>query len=127
MKGGGLFTIAALLVLGLLSIPFHLARAAFRIWRNWRAVPLVSRNHTRSGVGAFVLVAIPIFIVKRGGFSSMGEVELACIAGLAAFSALWVCVGVIGSQGARFDPMSVFWLGVICLGAVALLFKGIML
>lgn len=127
MEGAGLLSIAVLLVVGLISIPFSLARAGFRIWRNWRVVPLVQRNHTRAGVGAFALVALSIYIAKRGGFSSMGEVELACIAGLAAFSALWVCVGVIGSRGARFDPMQIFWLGAICLGAVALLLKGMTL
>jgi hypothetical protein len=126
MEAGGLFTALVLVVVGVISIPFNLALAAFRIWRNWRVVPLQQKMHTRAGVGAFVLVALAIYSVKRGVFS-MGEVELACIAGLAAFSALWVVVGVIGSQGARFDPMQIFWLGVIGLGAVALLFKGMTL
>jgi hypothetical protein len=117
---GGIFTIAAMLVIGIIAIPVNLARAAFRMWRNWRVIPLVQRNHTRAGVGSFVLVALAIYSAKRG-FASMGEVELACIAGVAAFSVLWVCVGVIGSKAARIDPMQIFWLSVICLGAVALL------
>jgi hypothetical protein len=124
MEAAGLFSIAALLVLGLLSIPFHLARGAFRMWQNWRVVPLVQRNHTRAGIGAFGLVALAIFAAKRG-LSSMTEIELYAVAGLAAFAALWLVVGVIGSRGARFDPMSVFWLGVISLGAIALLLKGL--
>jgi hypothetical protein len=129
MEGGGLLTIAALLVIGLISIPFNLARAGFRMWRNWRVVPLVARNHTRAGVGAFVLVALAIYTAKRG-FASMFNFELYAVAGLAAFAALWLVVGAIGSQGARFarfDPMQIFWLGVICLGAVALLLKGLTL
>ena len=120
MEGAGLLTIAGLLVVGILSIPINLARAAFRISRKWRGVPLVQRNHTRAGVGAFALVAIPIYIVKRGGFSSMFDIELYFLAASSAFAAIWLVVGVAGSR-LRYDPMQIFWLGVLGLGAVALL------
>lgn len=112
----------AVAFLGLLAIGILLALG--EAWASWRRVPLQQKSHSRAGLGAFGLVALAIYSVKRG-FSEMGEVELFCVAGLAAFSALWLGVGVAGSQGAlRFDPMSVFWFGVAFLGAVALLIKG---
>jgi hypothetical protein len=123
MEGAGLITVVVLLVVGLIAIPIQLLCGSGRAWRRWRAVAVVQRNHTRAGVAAFVLVALAIYTVKSGGFSSM--VELYCVAGLAAFAGLWLVVGITGSQGARFDPMSVFWYGVVCLGALALLVKGV--
>ena len=112
-----------------ISIPLLLlgegAKAGARGWFRWRAVPLAQKSHTRSGLASFVLVALAIYIVKRG-FSSMGGVELICVAGIAAFAALWLVVGVVGSRGVlRFDRMSLFWFGVVCLGAIALLIKGV--
>jgi hypothetical protein len=67
------------------------------------------------------LVSLAIYVAKRGGFSSMTDYELYGVLGIGAYAVLWVCVGVIGSRGARFDPMSVFWFGVLGLGALALL------
>lgn len=122
MEAAGLITIAVLLVVGLIAIPIELLRVGAHAWFRWRAVGLPQKSHTRGGVAAFVLVAIPIYVVKRGGISAMAEVELYCVAGLAAFALLWLVVGVAGSRGAlRFDPMSVFWFGVVCLGAIGLL------
>lgn len=112
--------ITALVLLAL--APLALLADLVRDWRRWRAVPLVQKSHTRAGVGAFVLVALAIYIVKRGGFSSMVDVELYGIAGAAAFAALWLVVGIAGSQGSlRYDPMQIFWLGVLGIGALALL------
>jgi hypothetical protein len=113
----------------LIALPFKLLASAWRGWRHWRALPLVQRNHTRAGAGASVLVALGIYTVMRGGFWAMSEIELYGAAGLGAFAALWLVVGVIGSRGgSRFDPMSIFWWSVLCLGGIALLLiKGVSL
>ena len=64
--------------------------------------------------------ALAIYTVKRGGFFPMVDVDC-CVTGVAAFATLWLVVGITGSQGARFDPMSVFWWSVAGIGALALL------
>jgi hypothetical protein len=119
MAGAGLLTILVLLI----GVPIAVLGDLVRAWRRWRAVPLVQKSHTRSGVGSFVLVALAIYTVKRGGFSSMPDVELYVVAGVAAFATLWLVVGVAGSQGSlRYDPMSLFWYGLLGIAALALLF-----
>jgi len=112
----GLATIAGLLLIGL---PIALLTSIVRGWRHWRAVPLVQKNHTRAGVGAFVLIALALYVLRGGGFSS--STELYCVACGAAFAGLWVVVGITGSQGARYDPMSIFWWSVAGIGSLALL------
>jgi hypothetical protein len=119
MAGAGLITILGLL---LIVLPIELAMGLGRGWRRWRAVPLVEKSHCRAGIGAFLLVALAIYTVKRGGFSPMVDVELYVVAGAAAFAMLWLGVGIVGSQGRlRSDPMQIFWLGVVGVGAVVLL------
>jgi hypothetical protein len=118
MAGAGLITILGLL---LIAFPIELAVCFVRGWRRWRAVPLVEKSHARAGIGAFVLVALAIYTVKRGGFSSMVDVELYLVPSAAAFAAVWLGVGIVGSQGRlRYDPMQIFWLGVVGVGALVL-------
>ena len=38
-------------VVGLIMLPFVLARGLFRLWQRWRAVPLHTKNQVRSGAG----------------------------------------------------------------------------
>jgi hypothetical protein len=104
-----------------IRLPFVLARGGFRAHQRWRAVPLLQKSHTRAGIAAAALVALGIYVVERG-FWAMTEVELYGAAGIGAFAALYLAVGIIGSRGKlRFDPMSIFWFGVLGLGAIALL------
>jgi hypothetical protein len=112
-----------ILLLGfLVMLPFVALRDVMRSLASWRAVPLLEKSHTRSGAASFALVALAIYTVKRGGFSSMVDVELYIVAGVAAFATLWLVVGIAGSRGSlRYDPMRIFWLGVLGLGALALL------
>jgi hypothetical protein len=112
----------------LIALPFQLVAKAWRGWRYWRSVPLVQKSHFRAGAGAFVIVALALYAIDRGGFSAMSGIELYGIAGLGGFALLWLAVGVIGSRGApRFDPMSFFWWSVLVLGAIALIvIKGVL-
>src|ERR1700759_1257045 len=101
--------------------PFVLLRGGFRAHQRWRAASLLQKSHTRAGIAAAVLVALGIYVVERGVWS-MTEIELYGALGIGAFVALYLAVGIIGSQGRlRFDPMSIFWFGVLGLGAIALL------
>src|SRR5271169_2196247 len=119
MAGAGIITILGLL---LIVLPIELAMGLGRGWRRWRAVPLVEKSHARAGMGAFVLVALAIYTVKRGGFSPMADVELYVVGGASAFAMLWLVVGMVGSRGRlSYDPMQIFWLGVVGVGALVLL------
>jgi hypothetical protein len=113
----------------LIALPFKLLRSGWRGWRYWRQVSLVQKSHFRAGAGAFVLVALAIYTVMRGGIFAMSGIELYGAAGLGAFAMLWLAVGVAGSRKTpRFDPMSFFWWSALVLGAIALLImKGVSL
>src|ERR1700761_342040 len=105
----------------LISLPFVLLRSGYRAHQRWRAVPLLQKSHTRAGLASAALVALGVYIAERG-ISAMTEIELYGAAGIGAFATLYLVVGVIGSRGRlRFDPMSIFWFGVLGLGALTLL------
>ena len=105
----------------LIRLPFVLLRGGFRTHQRWRAVPLLRKSHTRAGLAAASLVALGVYIAERG-ISAMTEIELDGAAGIGAFALLYLAVGIVGSRGQlRFDPMSIFWFGVLGLGALALL------
>jgi hypothetical protein len=105
----------------LINLPFVLLRSGYRAHQRWRAVPLLQKSHTRAGLASAALVALGVYIVERG-ISAMTEIELYGAAGIGAFAMLYLVVGVIGSRGQlRFDPMSIFWFGVLGLGALTLL------
>jgi hypothetical protein len=105
----------------LISLPFVLLRSGYRAHQRWRAVPLLQKSHTRAGLASAALVALGVYIAERG-ISAMTEIELYGAAGIGAFAMLYLVVGVIGSRGQlRFDPMSIFWFGVLGLGALTLL------
>lgn len=86
------------------------------LWLRRRVLPLQQRNRTRAAGGAFVLV-LCLFLAANG-FPVIGGHVTAAISALAL---LYVVVGVVGSQGSRFDVMSVFWWGVVVVIAGATL------
>jgi hypothetical protein len=98
-------------ILHLLSLPLRLLRL-----RSGRNTPLPKKNITRATAGAFVLVGCAA--VAFYGFPVIGWQVTAVIAALAL---LYLCVGIHGSQGARFDFMAVFWPCAVALGCLALL------
>jgi heme O synthase-like polyprenyltransferase len=77
---------------------------------------LQQRNITRAAAGAFVLVVCAVLAVN--GFPVIGWKVTAGIFGIAL---LYLVVGIHGSQGERFDAMSVFWWCVLALGCIAVL------
>ena len=118
MGSAGLFTLAGILLIG---VPFAILRDAFRAYRRWRPVPLLQKSHTRAALAAAVLVALGVYVAERGIFA-MTDIELYGAAGIGAFAALYLVIGIVGSRGQlRFDPMSIFWFGVLGLGAIAVL------
>ena len=123
-----MFTLIILSVLLCIAAPFiaivvGVLRVVLRGWVRWRHVPLAQKNHTRAGVGGFLCVL-------AAGLAAIGwppgPNKGYLLGGLISFGLLYLCVGVIGSQGARFDVMSALWWGALGLGCAALLiFKGI--
>jgi hypothetical protein len=114
----------ALLFLAI-SIPLLLLGTAAQAWAKWRRVPLQQKNHTRATFGGFLL-ALSIGAVASGvPFRHPGSVW--AVAGAGGFGLLYLVVGVLGSRGAAFDSMSVFWWSVGALGCAAALlhFEGI--
>jgi hypothetical protein len=97
-------------ILYLLGLPFQLAR----LRRGQRT--LQQKNITRATVGAFVLVVCAVLAVN--GFPVVGW---QITAGIFAIALLYLVVGIHGSQGERFDAMSVFWWCVVVLVCIALL------
>lgn len=77
---------------------------------------LQQKNITRATAGAFVLVVCAVLAVN--GFPVIGW---QITAGIGAIALLYLVVGIHGSQGERFDVMSVFWWGLLVLGCTALL------
>jgi len=108
-----------LLPLALLRRGLRLGLRAWRPWRQWRAVPLPQRNMTRATFGGFV-VALSI------GFAATGipfcyPVAAWALAGVGGLGLLYLVAGATGSQGARFDFLSLFWWGVgaaVCAAAL---------
>lgn len=119
MAGAGLLTVLALLLIG---FPIALLTSIVRAWRRWAAVDLLKKSRIRAGAASFVLVALALYVVRRG-ISSMIDVELYVVASVAAFATLWLVAGLAGSQGSlRYDPMSLFWYGLVGLAAISVLF-----
>lgn len=98
-------------ILRLLGLPLRLLRL-----RRGRDAPLQQKNISRAASGAFVLVGCAV--LAPHGFPIVGW---QVTAGVAAFALLYLVVGVCGSQGARFDVMSVVWPAVLALSCLALL------
>jgi hypothetical protein len=132
MSGTDLFVIlfGAPLLLLAISIPLILLQAVFRggprlfgwVIRR-RNIPLGQRNQTRAGIGAFLLALSAA--VAATGLPFVHPIGVWLVAGVAAFGLLYLCVGIHGSQGARFDVISALGWCVIGLGCAALLvFKG---
>jgi hypothetical protein len=114
-----LIGLVVLLPLALLRRALRLGLLVGRQRRQWRMVPLPQRNMTRATFGGFV-VALSI------GFAATGipfrdPVAAWALAGVGGLGLLYLVAGVFGSQGARFDVISVFWWGVAALGCVAAL------
>jgi hypothetical protein len=97
-------------VLHLLGLPLRL----LRLRRGQRT--LQQKNITRATAGAFVLVVCAVLAVN--GFPVVGW---QITAGIFVLALLYLVVGIHGSQGERFDAMSVFWWGVLALGCIAAL------
>jgi hypothetical protein len=123
MMGAGIITVVVVLI----AFPFALVVAVAldlaalgRMVQRRRMVPIQQRNMTRATFGAFALVICAV--LAANGFPVIGW---QATAGIAAFVLLYLCVGLHGFQGARFDVMSVFWWAVLALGCAALLvFRG---
>jgi hypothetical protein len=107
----------------LVALPFVVLRDLFRLvlWlfrlrQRWRAVPLQEKNRARATGGMFALIACIVLAAHGCPF-----VGVKPIAGLAAFSLLYVLVGVAGSRSATVDVLAVFWRCAVAIGGVALL------
>lgn len=98
-------------ILYLLGLPLRLLQL-----RRRSNTPLQQKNRTRATAGAFVLV-LCVFLAANG-FPVIGW---QATAGIAALALLYLVVGVVGSQGSRFDAMSVFYWGVLVVIAGAAL------
>jgi hypothetical protein len=108
-------TLAVLLAGAPIVVLFDL----LRLWRLWRMVPLAEKNMTRATAGGF-LVTLCIGAAASGiPFRYPGGEWV--LASVASSGLLYLCVGVAGSHGARFDVMSVVWWSVGALGCVAVL------
>ena len=113
------------LIITVLQILWRIGRLWFRWLRVWRHVPLVQKNHARAGFGAFLMVAAIGLAVYgapvRDPFNGWG---FASIAGFG-FGFLYLFVGIVGSQGARFDFMTLFYFSVLGLACAVLLLRGL--
>jgi hypothetical protein len=98
-------------ILHLLGLPLRLLRL-----RRGQNKSLQQKNITRATGGAFVLVGCAVLAVY--GFPVIGW---QVTAGIGALALLYLVVGVVGSQGARFDFMAAFWPAALALGCLALL------
>jgi hypothetical protein len=118
-----LVLLGLVLVLPLIQTVLQLLRRISRTWLRWRHIPLVQKNHTRAGIGGFLMIAAAGLAVYGSPvcdpYNGWG------FAGLAGLGLLYLIVGAVGSQGARFDVMSVIWWGVLGLACAALLHHGI--
>lgn len=137
IAGGGLFTIAALLVLlavalvvdfftglfeviaGISSLILKLILFCFSITRfiiSRRAIPLPQRNLTRATGGAFALV----FVVAASNKFQLDPRAHAVVGIVALAAAIYVWVGYRGSRGIAGDPMAVIWWSCGAAGSAAL-------
>lgn len=118
MAGAGLITIAVMLALVPLFILGNLIRLGWRLSRLARSrrhqVPLAQKNITRATFGGFLLVV-------TAGAALHGHFPPLVLAAAGSFGALYLVAGALGSQGARFDVISVFWLSIGAAGCVAAL------
>ncbi len=120
------------MVLRLALLPFRVLGTGLRLGRNityplarWRMMPLAQKNMTRATFGGF-LAALAVGAAAAGiPFRHPGGVW--AVAGVGGLGLLYLAVGVFGSQGARFDFMSVFWWSALGLGCAAVLlhFEGV--
>lgn len=119
-------------LLGVALLPFRVLGTGLRLGRNityplarWRMVPLAQKNMTRATFGGFLLALAIGAAVTGIAFQHPAGVSIAAAA--AGLGLLYLCVGVFGSQGARFDVMAVFWWGMGALGCAAALlhFEGV--
>jgi hypothetical protein len=85
-----------------------------RLLRHWRAVPLAQKNKTRATFGGFLLAL-------TAGAALYGNFPPLALAAAGGFGMLYLTAGVIGSHGARFDFLSLFWWGIGALGCAAAL------
>jgi hypothetical protein len=111
---------------GLILLPLILLWRGLRLalrwwghWRRWRMVPLAQRNMTRATVAAFVLALCIGFAAT--GVPFRDPIAASALAGVGGVGLLYLAAGVFGSQGARFDVISVVWWGVGALGLMAAL------
>ena len=130
MEGAGLLSIAVLLVVGLISIPFSLARGAFGLlWsthglrKRWGSVPLETKSHIRLRTATFVLVVL----IGASAFRLIPydkPIEIWCAVCLGLFALLNLGAGFIGVRYAarcRHDPLKIFWWSVGAASCVAAL------
>jgi hypothetical protein len=114
---------ALLIGVGLIVTVLQILGMIGRLLYRWKHVPLVQRNHTRAGLGAFLMVgAIGLMVYGspvRDPFNGWG------FAGLAGLGAIYFVAGVVGSQSPRLDFMSLFWWSVIGVGCAAVLLHGV--
>jgi hypothetical protein len=99
-----------------LFLPIGVVVHILQLRRRWRAVPLHERNVIRATIAVFVLVFCGWLAAK--GFPFIGPKATGAIA---AFAGLYFVVGISGSQGARVDWMSLFWMTAAALGCAAFL------
>jgi hypothetical protein len=119
-------------LLGVALLPFRTLGTGLRLGRNityplarWRMLPLAQKNMTRATFGGF-LVALALGAAAAGiPFQHPGGAW--AVAGAGSLGLLYLTVGIFGSQGARFDVMSVFWWSALGLGCAAVLlhFEGV--
>ena len=127
---GGLFTALVLVVVGVLAIPYNLARGAFGLlWsthglrKRWGSVPLETKSHIRLRTATFVLVVL----IGASAFRLIPydkPIEIWCALGIAGFALLNLGAGFIGVRFAarcRQDPMSFWWWSVGAASCVAAL------
>jgi hypothetical protein len=111
----------------LIAAPFVALRDMVRLWLRWKHVPLAQKNQIRAGLGGFLCalaVGLAVVELPQPAERLIEPIRVWLIAGLAGFGALYLVVGVLGSQGARVDFMSLVWWGVLGLGCAALLVFG---
>lgn len=111
--------LGVLLPLALLRRALRLGLSVQRQRRQWRMAPLPQRNMTRATFGGFV-VALAIGFAATG-IPFRNPVATWALAGIGGLGLLYLAVGVIGSQGAVRDWLSVFWWSVGAFGCLAAL------
>ena len=129
---GGLFTALVLVVVGVISIPFQLARDAFRLFgsahglrKRWGSVPLETKSQIRLRTATFVLVVL----IGARAFRLIpfnNPIEIWGAVGLGLFALLQLAGGLVWVLFAerwklRVDPLSLFWWSACAASCVAAL------